>query len=115
MASRYSSEMGGGGGECFTSAFCNTRGTQSTLATESEERACSHRGILFLKGKEDSILRGPRSSSFWVPRNLSHHMIRQACFGDTVLVKSRKMTGRNQTLPCWLGGRRGKDEGNKIQ
>ncbi len=34
--------------------------------------------------REDSVLRGPRSSSFWVPRNLSHHMDRQARIGDTV-------------------------------
>jgi hypothetical protein len=39
------------------------------------------------------------SSSFWVPRNLSHHMIRQARTGDTVLVYSTEMTGRTQTLP----------------
>jgi hypothetical protein len=53
--------------------------------------------------KADWILRGPRSSSFWVPRNLSHHMIRQARTGVTMLVKSREMTGRTQTLPWWLG------------
>ncbi len=60
--------------------------------------------------KEDWILRGPRSSSFLVPRNLSHHMIRQAPTGDIVLDKSRGMTGRTQTLPCRLGGRRGQDD-----
>ncbi len=48
--------------------------------------------------RENRILRGPRSSSFWIPRNLSHHMIRQARTGDTVLVKIREMTGRSQTL-----------------
>jgi hypothetical protein len=30
-------------------------------------------------------------------------MDRQACTGDTVLVKSREITGRTQTLPWWLG------------
>ncbi len=45
------------------------------------------------KGKFREILRGPHSSSFWVLRNLSHHTDRQARTGDTVLVKSREMTG----------------------
>jgi hypothetical protein len=31
-------------------------------------------------------------------------MIRKARTGDTVLVKSREMTGGTQTLPWWLGG-----------
>ncbi len=31
-------------------------------------------------------------------------MDRKARTGDTVLVKSREMTGRTQTLPWWLGG-----------
>ncbi len=39
-----------------------------------------------LRPKEDWILRGPRSSSLWVSRNLSHHMTRQDRTGDTVLV-----------------------------
>jgi hypothetical protein len=39
---------------------------------------------------------------FWAPRNLSHHMIRQARNVDTVLVKSTE-TGGTQTLTCWLG------------
>jgi hypothetical protein len=30
-------------------------------------------------------------------------MDRQACTGDTVLVKSREVTGSTQTLPWWLG------------
>ncbi len=68
--------------------------------------------------REDWILRGSRSSSFWVPRNLSHHMIRQAQAatrtGDTVLVKSRDMTGRAQTLSCWLRGEGVKTTENKI-
>jgi hypothetical protein len=32
-------------------------------------------------------------------------MDRQARTGDAVLVKSREITGRNQTVPCWLGGK----------
>ena len=45
--------------------------------------------------------RGSRSSSFWVPRNLSHHLDRKDRTGDTVLLNSREMTGRSQTLPWW--------------
>jgi hypothetical protein len=42
-------------------------------------------------------------------------MIRQTRTGDTVLVKSREMTGRTQALQCWLGGKRGvKTTENKI-
>ncbi len=63
-----------------------------------------------LKGREDWIQKGPRLSSFWLPRNLSYHMGRQARTGDTMSVKTREMTGRAQTLPWWLGGRRGKDD-----
>ncbi len=37
--------------------------------------------------REDWILRVPRSSSYWLPRNLSNHMDRQARTGSTVLVK----------------------------
>ncbi len=87
--------------------------------------------IYILQPREDWKLRGPRSSSFWVPGNLSNHMDRQARTSDTVLVrverwqegakhcsggwggvgvsKSREMTGRSQTLQWWLGGSRGKD------
>jgi hypothetical protein len=36
-------------------------------------------------------------------------MDRQARTGDTVLVKSREMTGRTRTMPL-AGGRRGKDD-----
>ncbi len=62
-----------------------------------------------------NTLRGPRSSSFWVPRNLFHHMDKQARTGDTVLVTtSREMTGRTQTLPWWLGGEGVKTTENKI-
>ncbi len=35
---------------------------------------------------------------------------RQARTRNTVLVKSRETTIRSQTLPRWLGGRRGKDD-----
>jgi hypothetical protein len=38
--------------------------------------------------REDSILRGSRSSSCWILRNLSRPMIRQAGTGETVLVKN---------------------------
>jgi hypothetical protein len=60
------------------------------------------------------MLRGPRSSSFWVPQNLSHHMDRQARTSDTVLVKSREMTCRTQTLRWWLEGEWVKTTENKI-
>jgi hypothetical protein len=58
--------------------------------------------------REDWKLRCPRSSSFWVPRNLSHHMIRQAHTCDIVFVKSREMTQVGgsvgptcPTMPAW--------------
>ncbi len=61
------------------------------------------KGIAFCR--EDLILRGPRLSSFWIPRTSPILKdIRQARTGDTVLVKSREMTGRTQTLSWWLGG-----------
>ncbi len=41
-------------------------------------------------------------------------MIRQARTGDTVLDKSREMTGRNQTLPWWLGKEGVKTTENQI-
>jgi hypothetical protein len=57
--------------------------------------------------REDLILRGLHSSSFWLPRNLFHHMDRETRIGHTVLlVKSRELAGRGQTLPLWPGGRR---------
>ncbi len=56
--------------------------------------------------------RPARSSSFWLPRNLSNHMDWQTRTGDTMSVKSREMS---QTLPWWWGGgRRGKTTENKI-
>jgi hypothetical protein len=48
-----------------------------------------------LSAIEELIVRGPRSSSFWLPRNLSNHRDRQARARDIVLVKSRE---RSQTL-----------------
>ncbi len=45
-------------------------------------------------------------------------MDRQARNGDTVLVKSRDMTGRTQTLPWRLGGEGGggrEDERKQMQ
>jgi hypothetical protein len=53
-------------------------------------------------------------SSFLVPRNLSHHMDRQARTGDTVLVKSREITGRSQTLTWLLMGEGVKTTQTKI-
>jgi hypothetical protein len=50
------------------------------------------------------MLRGPRSSSFWVPGNLSHHMIRLARTGEKF--KSGEITGRTKNLTLWLGGRK---------
>ncbi len=41
-------------------------------------------------GEPSDQKRGPRSSSFWLPRNLSHHMDRQAHTGDTVLVERER-------------------------
>ncbi len=45
-----------------------------------------------------------RKDSFWLPRNLLNHMDRQARTSDTLLVKSRELTGRSQTLLWWLDG-----------
>jgi hypothetical protein len=62
------------------------------------------------------ILRGLCLSTFGFSRNLPNHMDRaslQGCNRDTVLVKSREMRGRSQTLPCWLG-EGGKDDKNEI-
>ncbi len=41
-------------------------------------------------------------------------MDRQSRTGDTVLVKSREMTGRTHTLQWWLEGDRAKTTENKI-
>jgi len=54
------------------------------------------------------------SSSFWLPRKVSYHMDRQARTGDSVLVKSREMTGRSQSLPGWLGKGEVKTTENKT-
>jgi hypothetical protein len=58
----------------------------------------------------------PMIGFFWVPRNLSHHMIRQDRTGETVLVKRREMGGEGVKTtenkihwPRWIGGL--KDEG----
>jgi hypothetical protein len=60
--------------------------------------------------REDWILRGPRSS-FLGPTKL----IWQARTADTVLVKSREMTDRTQTLPWSAEGVKGvKTTENKI-
>ncbi len=68
----------------------------------------------FFVSREDYILRGPRSSSFWLPRNLSHYIIRQARTCDTMLAKSREITGRTRLVPWLLGGMGVKTTENKI-
>ncbi len=70
---------------------------------------CNSEASSFCTVREDWILRGPRSSSFWVPRYLSNHMDSQT----RTRLKSIEMTGRTDTLPWWAGGR-GKDDRNKI-
>jgi hypothetical protein len=42
-------------------------------------------------------------------------MDRQAHTGDTILVKSREMTGRAQALPRWLGGENEKVKTTEIK
>jgi hypothetical protein len=59
-------------------------------------------------------LKRPTIVFFLLPRNLSHRMIRQAHTGNTVLVKSREMTGWSQTLTWWLGVEGIKMTENKI-
>ncbi len=55
-----------------------------------------------------------RSSSLWVLRNFSNHMIRQARIGDTVLVTSREMTDGTPKHCRGSGGvKRGKDDGKQ--
>ncbi len=44
----------------------------------------------------------------------SHGQARPGRAGDTVLVKTREMTGRSQTLPWVAGGRRGKDDRKQV-
>jgi hypothetical protein len=55
-------------------------------------------------------MNGPRSSSFWVSRNLFNHMDRQAHTRNPVLVKSieRLLLGAKHCRGGW--GRRGKDD-----
>jgi len=45
--------------------------------------------------EELNIRRGPRSSHFWLTRNLSNHMDRQARTGDTLLRESRHVGATN--------------------
>ncbi len=47
---------------------------------------------------------------FLSPTNLFKHMDRQAHTGDTVLAKSKEETGRNQKLPWWLEGGKGRQK-----
>ena len=62
--------------------------------------------------EEVTLLRGPQSSSFCFPRNLSNHMDRQARTGDTVLDQSREMTDRSRGGGC--GERGAKTTENPI-
>ncbi len=64
--------------------LCKGRDPQSLLHKYSRKR---------ISCREDWILRGSQSSSFWIPRNLSNHMDRKARIDVTVLVKSRETTG----------------------
>ena len=56
---------------------------------------------------EELNIRGPRSSSFWVPGNLSYHIDRQARTSATVLVMSREMrqVGAKHCRGGWGVGR----------
>ncbi len=64
------------------------------------EGSLGHGTVVYIVGLTRSWRVGKGGS---VPRNLSHHMDRQARIGDTMLVKTREMTGRTQTLPWRLG------------
>jgi hypothetical protein len=68
-------------------------------------------GIASLQCGEDWIPRGSHSSSFWVPGNLSHHVVRRTHTGDTM---SREMTGRSRAQAWWLEGLWVKTTENKI-
>jgi hypothetical protein len=48
--------------------------------------------------------RGLKTKRPRLPRNLSIHTVGQSCTGDKMIAKSREMTGRSQTMLCWLGG-----------
>jgi hypothetical protein len=56
---------------------------------------------------EEWNTKSPRSSSFWVPRNLSHHMDRQARTLYAVLVTSRELEANTAVV---AGGRSCKDD-----
>ncbi len=43
---------------------------------------------IWIRSKNQRRLNSERPTIFWVPRNLSHRMIKQTRTGDTVLVKS---------------------------
>jgi hypothetical protein len=72
----------------FSVEYCIIK---SPSISQSEGHRFLQRGL--------NTIRGPRSSSFWVPRNLSHHIDRQARTRDTVLVTA-----------VVAGGRRGNDD-----
>ncbi len=71
--------------------------------------------FLMSQARGDWLLRDIRSVFFGVLQNLSYPMIRQARIGDTVLVKSREMTGRTRTMPWWLGREEVETTENKIR
>jgi hypothetical protein len=81
-------------------------GTEATQFPEKEYINGIFLAVSVRWGRGIEELNTERPTSFWIPRNLSHHMVRQARTGDTVLVKSREMTSRSQTLPWWLGEER---------
>ncbi len=68
----------------------------------------------FSKSREDRILRGRQLSSILVQQNIYHHMIREDRTVDTVLVKSREMTDRTQSMPRSVWGKGVKTTENKI-
>ncbi len=57
------------------------------------------------------LQRGPRLSAFWVPRNLSAHMDRQARPAPAIY---RRKVGAKHCMPWWLGGCGVKTTENKI-
>ncbi len=106
--------------QCSTPIFIHNSKQPATAVHTISSNLLSHRINAVRNSKttvyvrEDWILRDPQSSSFRVPRNLSYHMDRKARTGDTALVRSREMTGRSQTLPCWQGGEGVKTTENQL-
>ncbi len=74
-----------GRGVCWGGSVTVNRATVEPVELISS--ICVHNGlhnngIIYQEGHAHFL-------SFWIPRNLSNHMDRQARTGDTVLVKSR--------------------------